>query len=74
MKATVDVIGKNEFINKANKTSYVLELVDYRNRKVYRAFTSKAHYECIEEDSRYDGYLNFEKGFIKFYLPKDEVK
>lgn len=76
MKVTVYCLNKAEFKNKADKMSYVLELVDLDNRHIYKAFTSKKHYEKIEADFKtdYTGHLNFENGFTKFYLPKSEVE
>lgn len=84
MRAKVVCVGKDEFINKTGKTSYVLHLIDVSSTnslKVYRAFTSKAHYDAIEEnnivnwftDEIKEGFLNFDNGFTHFYLPKDEV-
>lgn len=74
MKATVMCIGKHEFTRKDGKTAYVLELVDFDNELVYRAFTNKKHFDKVEKDGNFDGYLTFENGFTKFYLPKDEVQ
>ena len=74
MKATVLCIGKHEFIRKDGKTAYVLELVDFENERVYRAFTNKKHYDAVVKEGHNEGYLTFENGFTKFYLPKDEVQ
>lgn len=76
MKVGVYCLNKAEFKNKAEKMSYVLELVDLENRHVYKAFTSKKHYEKINADykTEYNGHLNFDNGFTHFYLPKSEVE
>lgn len=81
MRANVIVIGKHEFTRKDSKTAYVVELVDLERNCVYKAFTSKKHYDALKEtDIEFDvnkitsGYVSFENGFTKFYLPKDEVK
>lgn len=76
MYANVVCLSKNEFQNKAQKSSYVLELIDFDRKHVYKAFTSKKHYEKIKADfkTEYSGYLTFENGFTKFYLPKTEVE
>ena len=75
MKVSVYCLNKAEFKNKADKMSYVLELVDLDNKHVYKAFTSSKHYAKINADfkSLYTGYLSFENGFTKFYFPKNEV-
>lgn len=76
MKATVVCLNKNEFQNKAQKSSFVLELIDFDQKHIYKAFTSKKHYEKIKADfkTEYSGFLTFENGFTKFYLPKAEVE
>lgn len=76
MRAKVVCLNKNEFQNKAQKTSYVLELIDFDHKHIYKAFTSKKHYEKIKPDfkTEYDGHLNFDNGFTHFYLPKSEVE
>lgn len=76
MKANVVCLFKNEFENKAGKTSYVLELVDFENKHVYKAYTSKKHYEKVKADfkTEYSGFVNFDNGFTHFYLPKNEVE
>lgn len=76
MNAIVVCLNKNDFQNKAGKQSYVLDLVCFDNKHVYKAFTSKKHYEKIKADfkTEYSGFLTFENGFTKFYLPKGEVE
>lgn len=76
MKVNVVCLNKNDFENKAKKVSYVLELIDFDNKHVYKAFTSKKHYEKILADfkTEYSGHLNFDNGFTHFYLPKTEVE
>jgi hypothetical protein len=83
MYANVVCVGKHEFTRKDAKTAYVVELIDFERKCVYKAFTSKKHYDTIKvsevenfifADDLQTGYVSFENGFTKFYLPKDEVK
>lgn len=90
MRANCYIIGLSTFKNKADKTSYLTNLVlvddqpDTIGYRVVRAFTSEKHYNRMTDllcDPFYDkdshmvtGYLSFENGYTKFYLPKEEVE
>lgn len=76
MEVRVCVVGKHDWINKVGKQSYCVELVDYDNHRVYKAYTVKKHYDSIngnEPLKEIKGYVTFENGYTKFFLPKEVV-
>lgn len=78
-------LKKQEVVSKNGKTLYFLDLLDTDDYRVYKALTTKKHFDCIEVDkdlrvwldevcdNKITGFINFNNGYTNFYLPKDKL-